>query len=65
MEIEFKKDNPEVDEDWLTHQRNTFLGYKNGNLYDILNERVALGLLHIKGQKPPDNIPPKTTEPTE
>lgn len=60
LEIKFKEDNPDVDEDWLLHQQNTILGYKDGNLYDIMNERVALHLLHQKGAEIPDNIPRKS-----
>lgn len=62
MEIEFQRDNPQVDEGWLTRPKNTFLGYKNGNIYDIMNERVALPLLHLADQERPDNIPRKTVE---
>lgn len=59
MELKFKEDNPDVDDEWLTHPKNTYLGHKNGNLYDIMGERVVLPIMYLKGQERPDNIPPK------
>lgn len=62
MEIELRNANPLIDEEWLTHPKNTYLGYKNGDLYDIMDERVALHLLQLADQEPPENIPRKTAE---
>ena len=65
LEIEFEKDNPEIDPEWLTHQQNTVFGHKNGNLYDIMNERVVMPIGYPAGRDPPDNIPPKESEAEE
>jgi len=59
MELKLQKDNPQIDEEWLTLPKNTFLGAKNGDLYDLMGERVVLPISYPKGQERPDNIPPK------
>lgn len=62
MELKLKSDNTQIDEDWLTHPKNTYLGYKNGNIYNIMDERVTLPILHPVDEEPPDNIPRKSAE---
>lgn len=57
MEIALTKDNPDIDAEWLSLPQNLYLGYKDGNIYDIMGERVVLPLLYTADSEIPDNIP--------